>query len=460
MCTSPFSRRGAAAPGEGSYTISMTTGAMIASFTVPLTDADKTLLGRLASDLRFILNEYEVPERWQLHLQAKGYTTMITFGVLADDRAGLRLALVQDLCLDPAEANLSDADKSTVRSTSTKILASWLAASQRVAEDTRHGADQRMLRLPITINKTQLVALRQRFETENGRVTEAVWPCSSLIEKRLEEVEEGAFTAQPLTEVISVEQAVDEQVVVHEAGVNVKVRKTPKAIGNPTSTEELRNRMKTLAITFVLAAYRHGSRLWLRTATMQCFLNYTEYLLSDQVASFHMDEQGLSIKATWETVLSYDLAMRKAACRSVLYNGLDFDAALVLAMEDLTCRTRYFITPTALLSSSRSSGSGKGLPTPTGLGAADTPPISTKKRKQMERIQKLKDIRAAAKGAAPKGRGKGKGKGKNELRTPDGRLICKYFNTAEGCSRNGCTFVHICSVCHDAGHNALTHASA
>ena len=142
---------------------------------------------------------------------------------------------------------------------------------------------------------------------------------------------------------------------------------------------------------------------------MQCFLNYTEYLLSDQVAAFHMDEQGLSIKATWETVLGYDMAMRKAACRLVLYNGLDFAAALTLAMEDLTCRTRYFITPTALLSSSKSRAHTPVVP--SGLDSSAAPVLSGKKRKQMERIQMLKE-KGCRKGCSTKGWGtKRKGQG-------------------------------------------------
>ena len=436
--------------------VKMATAALVASFDIALSVAERTELEKISSDLRFLLNEYEVPEKWQLLLLARGYSTLTTFGVVADDRPGLRLALAQDFDLNGAEANLSDAQKSTVRNTTTRILAAWLAASQRVSDEVRQTSDQRLLRLPTTVSRTHLIAMRQKFEAEHGRISDSVWPCPSLIERRLDEVEEGSFSADLLTEVVSVEKANDEQVVIHDIGVNVRVRKHCKNINQPTTTEELRNRMKTLAITFVLASYRHSSRLWLRTATLPVFLRYTEYLLSDQCALFHMDEQGLSIQATWETVLGYDLAMRKAICRSVLYQGMDFEAAMVIAMDDLTCRTRYFITPTALLSSRSSSSTGRVAVMPGVVKPPDAPAVmSNKQKRQAERITMLKELKAA-KFAKGKGKGKEKGKATSNaaLKTPDGRLICRFFNEASGCSRSGCSYVHCCSKCYLATHGA------
>ena len=53
------------------------------------------------------------------------------------------------------------------------------------------------------------------------------------------------------------------------------------------------------------------------------FAEYVEHLLSEHVANFQLDREELSVKATWATVLDYDLHMRMHAVRSILYNGLD-----------------------------------------------------------------------------------------------------------------------------------------
>ena len=140
---------------------------------------------------------------------------------------------------------------------------------------------------------------------------------------RLEEVEEGTLTATPLEEVICAEQGADsyssDALSVH----GVRFRKAPKAIPAPKNGEELRARFKTLAIAFVIASFKHSSCLWLKTATLEVFAEYVEHLLCEHVANFQLDREELSVKATWATVLNYDLHMRMHAVRSILYNGLD-----------------------------------------------------------------------------------------------------------------------------------------
>ena len=284
-----------------------------------------------------------------------------------------------------------------------------------------------------------LIALRAKFESTHGRINDNIFPCAALVEKRLEEIEEGSFTATPLTEVICVDKADDDQIVV-DLGSSIKVRKPPKAIALPVTTEELRDRFETLAISFVLASYKHGNRLWVKTATMEAWTKYVKYLLSDEVALFHMDQEGLNIKASWNTVLLYDMAMRKKICRLVLYERMDFLTAMEATMKDAQIKERYFNTPTALLNSSAGSKGGQRVPPPPAPGA---PPaadqLSNKKRK------------AAAKDAAPNKKGAGKGKGAKgggrQRKTPDGRMICDFYNRAVGCNKTPCTFLHVCNLC-------------
>ena len=429
----------------------------MANMDTVLDAAELTALNAMSSDLRFMLSEFEVPDRVQHSLCLRGYKSLATFGVMADDRATFRAAVIADLLINPAHAGLDAQVASRARTVTAALIAAWQAAGLRQEEAVRQSVDNRLLRLPNLVSKSGLVALRQKYETEHGRVPDHLWPCASLVEKRLEEIEEGSFTAQPLTEIISLDKADDDIITIGEIGTNVRVRKAPKAISQPQTTEELRDRFTTMGITYILASYKHASRLWIRSATMEMWNKYVTYLLSDQVASYKLDQDHISVRASWTTVLSYDLAMRKLTCRSVLYDQQDFATALTAAMIDLGCRERHFITPTAM--STAASSSRRGNPEKP-VGPAGDMPISNGKRKRL--------LKAAAKLAAskvPKGKGKGKGvaeDAKTLRTTPDGRNICKFYNLPRGCIREGCNFVHICNRClgQHSGHGCAATAPA
>lgn len=431
----------------------MATAALVATFGGALTAAQALILEDMNADMRFLLDEFEVESQVQLVLIDRGYKNLSTFSVLADDLASARVAFVADF-VNPGEAGLSALAVSAARLALSKLLAAWKVAQQRTADDVRVTADARALRLPTILPRTALVALRIRFEAENGRVTDAIWPSACLIEKRFEEVEQGTCSATPLVEVISEDLCEEDTIIIHEAGTNVKVRKAAKAIAMPVTTEQFRNRMMTLAITYVLANYKHASRLWLRTATMQNWLRYVNYILSDEVALYSLDREGLSVQASWETVLSYEFAMRKRMCRSILFDKLDFGAAMEAAILDLHTKERYFISPTALLAGARSSSSSSaahqvvtGLP--YGVPVPPAPTLSNRKRKAEAKARAKANSAHEAKvvQAKPEPKGKAKGKGKKNRQTPDGRLICDFYNKAAGCTRENCSFVHICSIC-------------
>ena len=434
------------------------TAIMLNSFAVPLTDAQNVELNTMSSEFRFLLSEVDVPEKIQVRLTELGYRSMRTYVAMADDRAALRVAIAADV-LDAAELGLTQAQIALVRVITASLLAAWTTASTRDAEPIRAAADNKVMRLPALVSRSGLVGFRQRFERENGRIQDCVFPCASLIERRLEEVEERIFCAQPLSEIISVEAAGDEVTDFQDLGVNIRVRKTPKAINLPGTTEEFRQRMKTLAVSYVIAGYKHSSRLWLRTATMQCFTNYVEHILSAEVAAFHLDSEGISVKASWPTVLNYELNMRKLVVRKVLYEDLDFQTALNAAMIDLQCRERYFITPTALLTAAKG---GRGSTTTTLAREVQIGKPGLPGQGQSPQAKKRAKAAEAKKG---KGKGvmktivkeeKGKGKGKTNLmsKTPDGRWICGFVNTAAGCVKPKCNFLHCCNLCYATDHVA------
>ena len=278
-----------------------------------------------------------------------------------------------------------------------------------------------------------------------------------MLERRLEEIEEGSFTAVPLCEVISCDKAGDESTIIQEVGSNIRIRKSPKSISDPHTTEEFRSRIKTLAISYIIAAYKHTSRLWLRTATHSVWTKYVEWILSNEIGLYATDTDGLSIRSSWSNVLIYEYQIRKLLCRKVLYESKDFETALEESRLDLSLKERYFITPTAMAAAaSRGGGKAAALNALTkGGGKGNEKGLSKKQRKAEKRAAGVPESEIAPKAA--KGNAKGKDRRSKSRMTPDGRIVCTAFNTLVGCTyAASCKFVHCCSKCYDASHTAMT----
>ena len=424
------------------------------SINIALTDAEKAEVRQLSSDLQFVLSENEVPLRVQLRLKELGFSNMALFSVLGDDRANVRTFCRDQLPLDPTTQNLSAAKKALCLLHTAQVVATWVMASQRVQEMERTAAETRSQRLPVTMPKVTIIHLRRRFETAHGRVSDNVYPCTSLIEKTMEEIEEGTWSCLPLSDVISCEKGMEEQSFTELTGSTgtIRVRKTPKALPMPKSTEEFRNRMNTLAILMGVCSLKHSNRLWLRTSSMELWRKYTEHVLGEKVLNYKATAQGQDYGVSWEVVLNYEFQMRKLACRKVLYEDKDIATALEEAMTDLQVKEQFFITPMAVGVAASSASSSR-------QGYND---FNIRKRPLPEPVSK------GGKGKDSKGAGKGKydgGKQTNEgtskksqsnarrkegktMKTPDGRLICMAYQNA-GCSYGSkCRYVHVCSKCY------------
>ena len=208
--------------------------------------------------------------------------------------------------------------------------------------------------------------------------------------------------------------------------------------------------------SYIIAGYKHSSRLWLRTATHSVWTKHIEFILSDEIALYSTDTDGISIKSTWANVLLYEFQIRKLVCRKVLYEAKVFETALEESRLDLGLKERYFITPTAMsAAASRSGGKGSNATTwqiqDKGAGKGGKP--LTKKQKKAEK----RAASAAWEAPAPKtAKGKGKERRSKGRLTPDGRIVCTAHN-ADGCTYGAtCKFVHCCSKCYDPAHTAAT----
>ena len=102
----------------------------------------------LSSDLRFLLEEKEVPEDVQDALATGGYTNMGRFALLDDARTSLRSTLANDFGLDPAA---QPPDGARNRLTAVKVIDAWETACRRAAEERKQEAEAKSSRLPRLI---------------------------------------------------------------------------------------------------------------------------------------------------------------------------------------------------------------------------------------------------------------------------------------------------------------------
>jgi len=400
----------------------------------------------MAPDLRFILSERDVPTLLQAEVGLAGYKTIGLFMCMVDSRTELRQMLSDSFHLNPAEMNITAAEAQQRRVNQARMVDAWDTASKRQQEHDRLQAEQRASRLPLTLTRARHIDLRSRYERDHGRLNDRCWPCQSLVERRFEEVDEGEVRADQLTEVVSQEELVEDPIgaVIDKDGA-IRLRRAPRNIPLPTSSEELRARVKVLGVTFELAKYQHSSRLWLATSSPQVWQDHLDYVLGDRIGAFLVKLGDQTVRAPWSIVLSYELQVRKTSCRFIMFQGMDLAASMLAARQCLETKEQFFSTPTSLSVSMARQQPAKRLWTetpPPGLALNDT--NNYKKRQDKRR---------------GKGKGKGKDTGKDtgktpgkraaafpNTKTPDGRNICFNFQS-NNCQVAGCRFVHVCAKC-------------
>jgi hypothetical protein len=151
-----------------------------------------------------------------------------------------------------------------------------------------------------------------------------------------------------------------------------------------------------------------------------------------------LDSSGQTVIASWSTVLSYELAIRKLMVHRVLYENEDIATALRYACKDLSTKERHFITPTAL----------KRNPGGAATSSTTVPGVVKTISKRQERVANYWNAKGRGKGKAGKGK-PGKGKAANKWKhskTPDGRSICFAYQDGN-CRKSSCNFIHACGNC-------------
>ena len=85
--------------------------------------------------------------------------------------------------------------------------------------------------MPISLTQGEHVSLRQSFEKAFGRMEDEGFPASGVLERRLQEVEQGNPTAEPLSDVASsAEVSADAVKIVLDTDGTFKVRRSTQEV--------------------------------------------------------------------------------------------------------------------------------------------------------------------------------------------------------------------------------------
>jgi len=276
-------------------------------------------------------------------------------------------------------------------------------------------------------------------------------PAPSYLEARLEQVEDGELAAEQLTEVVSRDEARENNwgsARILSDGT-LKLQKGGKSeVKPPANSEELRYRLKLMGVAWEFIRLRFPSKGFLQGLSSDVWTDHAEWLLGEEVYGMtvknHLGE--VVFKPAWHTLLAFDYQVRKAAFKLVNVRGHTLVGALRAVRKDAGLHQRYFLTPTAVA---------------TGAGAARTAASSASsslKRPLESTARPAEGFQAptsasADGGGGPSAKGKGKGNPKRKPtwkknqnpRTPDGRQKC--FKYHKGKCSGGCGRIHACLVC-------------
>ena len=283
--------------------------------------------------------------------------------------------------------------------------------------------------------------MRVALEASIGALEDRDEPSSTYLALKLEEVEAGELRASLLDEVTC---TVDEINANFQSSVDssgrLRLTKERKKAKPPTGSEELRQRLRVEAHTFLMLAARFRNKIWFQGLTSKDFLLHVDFVLGDKVFLLQMvrPEGGPTMQyasPSWQLVLNYEHRLRKEAYKVASRHNRALVDTLKEARENATLKETHFVGPLAVEMASRHSHSAG---PPQKYQKLEVPPPPSPDPSW---------------GTDRKGKGKGKGKflGKPSRsgfvfrKTPDGREICYGYNN--GTCPGNCGRVHVCQLC-------------
>jgi hypothetical protein len=410
-------------------------------------------------ELTYILCEVEVPLKLQFDLVTAGYKSTRRFAAIEDTKAEVRVALREAIALDPAasaEARLSMA----------LLVAAWDLCQASSKKDIELRAESRVTGLSRHVPVNDRLAMRKILENKIGKLPDDEIPGTGYLTFKLEEVESNDPKASPLEDIAHLEHIMDTDLTIglDSAGAFRTVRKKSK-VDVPLTPEHYRKRMRVECNLWMMVSSKFSSRAWLQTCSKGPFESFVDYVLGKHVwdlGQTHNTDGAVTTAGipspSWELVLAYEFAMRKAAFRKVREDGWSLANALTEVIKDQELRSLYFLSSLLLSTNQRSSTNSTRQAVTLSSPSGNHPRGEKRERTDKKRGSGKGDNKGTGKSSG-KGNKNNKTKGGRELmsKTPDGRDLCYNWNAGRECDGK-CGRVHACRVggC-TATHRAIDH---
>ena len=414
-------------------------------------EVESSLKG-MEPDLQFVLEEAGVSELGRAHL-GRVARTIATFKNLADDRTEWRKLIAEDLHIGAEDGLAGKAEVSA-------IISAWEAAEAWKSVKDRSDADDRLLGRPRTLKPSEFTRTRASFVEAYGELDDLYAPAKPLVELLQQQLEEGEFRAESLSEIPSVGECDGEPELtpIMAKDGTVKFRKASR-VGNsaPTTQEQFRRRMRVLGNAYLYVKLRHPTHAALRTASADMWAAYSDYILGPKVAGQEVkDENGRVVAApSWALVCSYDYQVRRRMCHNINVEGMSLRDALQAAVKDQELKTTFFTSPLAVSVRVSPPQSSWG---PSASSSGKGPSSQAKGGKSGSKGRGVKRDQGGRKEPRGKASGPYKVPGVQfKMKTKDGSLICYRFNNKGEVCDGKCGKVHVCQVCDGPDNNHPYH---
>ncbi len=404
-------------------------------------DAYKSMDG----DLLYLLENIGVSKQIISVLGHLRVRRLATFACIESTDEGFRKMVRDDLGLDPA-------DGMETRVNVAMLVESWNAARDRIKRAADADAEARAEGRPRELPKSANVSLRKTFENLHGERKDSLFPSAGYLSWRLEQLEEGDYRAESLSEVVSVEAAGDDA---EDVGLTfsktgtLRVRRGKTRVPMPSTPEELRRYYKVMAAHWEVVRLKHPDRHFLQELTRDDWERMLDYLLGEEVMEFK-GAKGAHFE--WEDLLAYELELRRWAIKKVTEGKLTLREGLHAAIGDNELRTKFFLTPLALTRAPRRrsrSRSPRKPKEPQNKGAKGSKGRGKKAGSSGDGKPGKGGGDAGSAGRTAMNRARKKEWLRFKLDGKDGQMLCIRYNQGY-CGDAKCRYAHACMRCGQA----------
>ena len=370
---------------------------------------------KMSTELRFLLGNGQIPLEVQAMIANLGLTDMDVFAKIADDVAGFRAFVADDLHVAPNETK-----KKVLIA---RLVSSWEAACVRGTKRKADDADRRVGDLPRRFGKSAHLTLQRAFADTHNEDNEDLLPGKPYVEGKLDEIEDGELIAESLKNVIA-------------RSDTCKGMKPQEAKGSlPSGPEEFRTKMLVMANCWEMVRMQLPDHSLLQGFKPNAFDRHVRWILGKDVRGFEVkNEKGITCyQPSWPAVLAFEHEVRKKAMKACSEGDVTLTAALKDAMEDNRLYQKLFLNPLSAVAGAAAAAAAASTRIPWSAAAAkplqaDAPAMA-----------------AEAPAAAPQ---KLKGKVSEQL--------CFAFQRG---NCQGCERLHLCEICLARGVRSADHGS-